>query len=145
MSKMVSDSNLQEFGTQFKSKLATVATSGNYNDLSNKPSIPSVSGKEDTSNKVQAISSSTTNYPSCNAVKTAVETIKNGNTIYAATVEGSDSGTSYAFPDETTTSTADEVIATQSYVDNAIDDINSEEWTFELENGTTITKTVLLG
>jgi hypothetical protein len=69
--------------------LATVATSGSYNDLSNKPTIPTVptnisaftndsgyitssalTGYEQTSNKVTSISSSSTNtqYPSAKCV-----------------------------------------------------------------------------
>lgn len=50
--------------------LATVATSGSYNDLDDKPTIPDVSGKENTSNKVTSLSSSSTDtqYPSAKCV-----------------------------------------------------------------------------
>jgi len=41
--------------------LASVATSGDYDDLSNKPTIPDVSGKEDTTNKVSTIDANSTN------------------------------------------------------------------------------------
>ncbi len=53
-----------------KPNFATVATSGDYDDLSNKPSIPDVSGKEDKSNKVTSLSSSSTDtqYPSAKCV-----------------------------------------------------------------------------
>ena len=105
---MVSDSNLQEFGSQFKSKLATVAVSGNYNDLSNKPTIP---------------------------------TITNGM-IEAEGLSGTTSGTSYALPDEYTNQDAVLLAADPT---SQIGTVTSEVWTFELENGTTITKTVLLG
>lgn len=77
MSKIVSDSNLQEFGVQFKSKLSAVATSGSYSDLSNKPTIPDVSGKEDTTNKVTSITASSTNtqYPSAKCVYDEIDGI----------------------------------------------------------------------
>lgn len=74
-------------GIDFNTKLSSVATSGNYNDLTNKPTIPTktsdltndsnfitshqdITGKEDTSNKVTSISSSSTNtqYPSAKCV-----------------------------------------------------------------------------
>jgi hypothetical protein len=58
MSKMVSDSNLQEFGTKLKSKLATVAISGSYSDLSNKPTIPSAPGTLNTNNTTAQTASS---------------------------------------------------------------------------------------
>ena len=53
-----------------KPNFATVATSGDYDDLSNKPSIPDVSGKEDKSNKVTSLSSSSTDtqYPSAKCI-----------------------------------------------------------------------------
>ena len=52
------------------SDLATVATSGDYDDLSNKPTIPSIAGLESISNKVTSISSASTNteYPSAKCV-----------------------------------------------------------------------------
>lgn len=72
--------------------LSTVATTGSYNDLSNKPTIPSktsdltndsgfltshqdISGKEDTSNKVSSWSSTTTDthYPSEKLVKDSLD------------------------------------------------------------------------
>ena len=37
MSKLVNDENLLRFGQKFKEKLANVATTGSYTDLSNKP------------------------------------------------------------------------------------------------------------
>lgn len=92
------DTSLQEHqdisGKANISDLAAVATSGSYNDLSNKPSIPTVptnissftndsgyltshqdiSGKEDKSNKVTSLSASSTNdqYPSAKAVYDAI-------------------------------------------------------------------------
>ena len=47
-------------------KLHKVSKTGSYNDLLNKPTIPDVSGKEDKSNKVTSLSSSSNNtqYPS---------------------------------------------------------------------------------
>lgn len=53
--------------------LSTVAISGSYNDLSNKPTIPDVSGKEDISNKTEEIDinniSSNTQYPTVSAIQ----------------------------------------------------------------------------
>lgn len=70
MAKIVNDSNLQEFGIKLKSKLSAVATSGSYTDLLNKPTIPSISDKEDISNKVTSISASSTDvqYPSAKCI-----------------------------------------------------------------------------
>lgn len=81
------------------SDLSTVATTGSYNDLSNKPTIPTVptnissfnndsgyltahqdiTGKEDKSNKVTSLSSSSTDteYPSAKAVFTNMGTLYN--------------------------------------------------------------------
>lgn len=120
MSKLVSDENLLRFGQQFKSNLAGVATSGSYNDLSNKPNL---SGKADVNNSNQ------------NFV---------AGDVTATTFTDDYAGNTWSFPGGSAESTADEVIASQNYVDDAIDDINSEVWTFELEDGTTVTKTVLL-
>ncbi|MBO7712412.1 MAG: hypothetical protein J6S85_02515 [Methanobrevibacter sp.] len=55
--------------TDFPS-LATVATSGSYNDLLNQPTIPDISGCEVTTNKVTALSvaSTDTQYPSAKCV-----------------------------------------------------------------------------
>ena len=77
--------------------LADIATSGSYNDLTNKPTIPSktsdltndsgfltthqdITGKENISNKVTSISSSSTNtqYPSAKAVYDAIDAIPSG-------------------------------------------------------------------
>lgn len=59
-----------------KSELKTVATSGSYNDLTDKPTIPSVTGKEDTANKVSAWSSTVNNthYPTEKLVKDSLDT-----------------------------------------------------------------------
>lgn len=58
------------------SQLATVATSGSYNDLTNKPTIPDVSGKEDSSNKVTSFQTTPddTHYPSEKLVKDSLDT-----------------------------------------------------------------------
>lgn len=59
-----------ETGILNKPTLAAVATSGSYNDLSNKPTIPDVSNMEVTTNKVTSLSSSSTHtqYPSAKCV-----------------------------------------------------------------------------
>ena len=46
MSKIVNDSNLQEFGQQFLSKLSSVATSGSYLDLTDTPTTQTVNNAE---------------------------------------------------------------------------------------------------
>lgn len=58
----------------------TSSFSGSYNDLTNKPTIPSTDGLESTSNKVTSISSSSTNtqYPSAKAVYDMIDS-KVGN------------------------------------------------------------------
>ena len=63
--------NKSELATKAdKSSLSAVATSNDYDDLDNKPTIPSVTGKEDTANKVTSLSSSSTDteYPSAKCV-----------------------------------------------------------------------------
>lgn len=72
-----------DYTTAEKNKLAnlaTVATSGSYNDLTNKPTIPDISGKEDVSNKVTTISSSSTNneYPTALTVYNALQNVGGG-------------------------------------------------------------------
>lgn len=59
-----------ETGILNKPTLAEVATSGSYNDLSNKPPIPDVSNMEVTTHKVTSLSSSSTDtqYPSAKCV-----------------------------------------------------------------------------
>ena len=68
-----------------------------------------ITDKENTSNKVVSITSSSTDsqYPSSKAVYNAIEGAK-------------------------------------SYADSAVANIDNETWTFELENGSTVTRTVLL-
>ena len=58
--------------------LKNVALTGSYNDLTDKPTIPDVSGKENTSNKVTAMSdqSTDTQYPSTKCVYKALYNIK---------------------------------------------------------------------
>lgn len=60
--------------------LSMVATSGSYNDLSNKPNL---SEKENASNKVTSISSSSTHtqYPSAKAVYELFNTIIDGDEV----------------------------------------------------------------
>ena len=81
------DNTINSKISQFGMSLSSVATTGSYNDLKNKPNIPSktsdltndsgfltqhqdISGKEDKSNKVTSISSSSTDtqYPSAKCV-----------------------------------------------------------------------------
>lgn len=120
MSKLVSDENLLQFGQAFKSNLANVATSGSYVDLSNKPNLSDKADLEDSNQHFVA------------------------GDIVTTTFTDDDTGDTWSLPGGSAASTADEIIASQSYVADAIDDINSEVWTFELEDGTTVTKTVLL-
>lgn len=75
------DSAIGKANTAIQSSdLATVATSGSYNDLSNKPNL---SEKENTSNKVTSVTSSSTNtqYPSAKAVYELFNTIIDGDEV----------------------------------------------------------------
>ena len=58
--------------------LKNVALTGSYNDLTDKPTIPDVSGKENTSNKITAMSdqSTDTQYPSAKCVYNALSNIE---------------------------------------------------------------------
>lgn len=180
MSKIVSDSNLQEFGTKFKSKLSAVATSGSYSDLSNKPTIPSAPGTLNTNNTTAQTASSSEalsgtiklhkvsktgsyndllNKPTIPAAqvqsdwnatsgmgvilnKPTIPTVTNG-LIDAKGLAGTDSGTTYALPDE---ATGDEDLVLVAADPSAqIGSVTSEVWTFELDNGTLVNKTVILG
>ena len=91
-----------------KPQLSTVATSGNYNDLSNKPNLTL---KEDKSNKVTTLSSTSTDtqYPSAKAVS---DFVKNYHFIEGdiTITENSSGNKEYAF------SNLDNVITPGQYV-----------------------------
>lgn len=75
------DSAIGKANTAVQSNdLSMVATSGSYNDLSDKPNI---SEKENTSNKVTSITSSSTNtqYPSAKAVYELFNNIIDGDEV----------------------------------------------------------------
>lgn len=78
VSGLVSESDLNTA----LSALATVATSGSYTDLSNKPAIPDTTNMEITTNKTTTISSSSTDnqYPSAKAVYDYIQSL-NGNGV----------------------------------------------------------------
>ena len=78
------------------SELATVATSGSYSDLINKPTIPTTTG----------------------------ELTNDSGFITSAALSG---------------------YATTSYVSTAISSQTKETWTFTLSDGSTVTKSVVLG
>lgn len=120
MSKLVSDANLLQFGQAFKDNLATVASSGSYADLTDKPLLSTKANLNDASQNFVAGDVTTT------------------------TFTDDSTGDTWCFPGGSAASNVDSVIASESYVDSAIGNINTEIWTFELENGTTVTKTVHL-
>ena len=49
MSKLVSDANLLQFGQAFKDNLSSVATSGSYTDLTDKPLLSTKANLNDSS------------------------------------------------------------------------------------------------
>lgn len=120
MSKLVNDENLLRFGQKFKENLADVATTGSYTDLSDKPNL---SDKADLDDPYQEFVS--------------------GNITTTTFTEDGD-GNTWSFPGGSAVSTADKIIASQDYVTTAISNINTEVWTFELFDGSTVTKTVHL-
>ena len=73
------------------SSLSTVATTGSYNDLTNKPTIPSISGLEETANKVSSWSTTTTDahYPSERLVKTSLDAKANSSSLSTVATSGS--------------------------------------------------------
>ena len=165
MPKIVSDANLQEFAIKIKGKLSSVATSGSYTDLSNKPTIPTVSqtysatstnamsgkavasavsGKQNTLTFDNFPVQNSSNPVTSGGVYTTIANQKHDGAAIATGLYGTNANTTYALPDEAD-GYEDEILATESYVSSAISGINSEVWTFELEDGTTVTKTVHLG
>lgn len=165
MTKLVSDSNLLKFGQEFKESLSSVATSGSYTDLSNKPTIPTVSqtysatsanamsgkavasavsGKQNTLTFDNFPVQNSSNPVTSGGVYTTIANQKHDGAAIATGLYGTTANTTYALPDEAN-GNEDEILATESYVSGAISGINSEVWTFELEDGTTVTKTVHLG
>ena len=75
MSKIVSSDNLVQIGRKFLNNLSSVAVTGSYTDLSNRPDLTL---KENISNKTTVVNSGSTDtqYPSAKAVNTAVEGAK---------------------------------------------------------------------
>lgn len=121
MSKLVSDANLLQFGQAFKDNLSGVATSGSYTDLTDKPDLSTKANMND----------STQNFVA--------------GDITTTTFTDDDQGETWKFPGGSSAN-VDHSIASEDYVDNAINDINSEVWTFTLtSDNSTVTKTVLLG
>ena len=78
-------------GKANSSSLSTVATTGSYNDLTNKPTIPSISGLEETANKVTSWSTTTTDahYPSEKLVKTSLDAKANSSSLSTVATSGS--------------------------------------------------------
>lgn len=180
MPKIVSDANLQEFATKIKGKLSSVATSGSYTDLSNKPTIPTAPGtlntnntSAQTANSSESLSSTiklhkvskTGNYndllnkPTIPAAqvqsdwnatsgmgvilnKPSIPAVTNGF-VEAKGIVGTGSGTTYALPDEATGS--EDLVLVAADPSSQIDTVSSEIWTFELDNGNLVNKTVILG
>lgn len=119
MSKLVNDENLLRFGQKFKENLADVATTGSYVNLLDKPNLSLKAALNDPAQSFVAGDITTTTFTD-------------------------DSGNTWSFPEGSEAANVDTIIASESYVDNAIDNMNSEVWTFELEDGTSVTKTVVL-
>ena len=103
-----------------KPTLATVATSGSYNDLSDKPTIPTTTN-ELTNNSGFITNAALTGY----ATETWV-----GQQGYQTASDVSTALSGYA---------------TTSDVSTAISSQTKETWTFTLSDGTTVTKSVVLG
>ena len=120
MSKLVSDANLLQFGQAFKDNLSSVATSGSYTDLTDKPNLSTKANANDSN-----------------------QTFVAGD-ITTTTFTDDDQGETWKFPGGSSAN-ADHSIASEDYVDNAISNIDAETWTFTLSDNSTVTKTVLLG
>lgn len=120
MSKLVNDENLLRFGQKFKENLADVATTGSYADLSNKPNLSNKADLEDSNQHFVA------------------------GDVKTATFTDDTTGNTWSFPESSAAATANNLIASQAYVNTAISNINSEVWTFTLMNGSTVTKNVNL-
>lgn len=146
MTKLVSDSNLLKFGQEFKESLSSVATSGSYTDLTNKPTIPTVSqtysatstnamsgkavasavsGKQNTLTYDALPTQNSSNSVTSGGIYTAIANQKHDGAAIATGLYGTNANTTYALPDEAD-GNEDEVLATQNYVSSAISGINSE-------------------
>ena len=148
-----------------KPNLAKVATSGSYNDLSNKPIIPTVNypvtdvkvgGVSVLSNKVAVIPELFDgNYDSLkNKPDLSVYALSSSLSTVATTGSYNDLTDKPTIPTKTSqltndsnfiTSAALTGYATTSDVSTAISSQTKETWTFELEGGSTVTKSVVLG
>ena len=124
------------------SSLSTVATSGSYDDLSNKPTIPAAQVNSDwnASSGVAKI----LNKPTLATVATSgsYADLTNKPTIPTTTNElTNNSGfiTSAALSGYATTSDVSTAVST------AISSQTKETWTFTLSDGSTVTKSVVLG
>lgn len=131
------------------SSLSTVATSGSYDDLSNKPTIPAAQVNSDwnaSSGVAQIL-----NKPTLSTVATSgsYNDLTDKPTIPTTTGElTNDSGfitsaalTGYA----TETWVSEQGYQTASQVSTAISSQTKETWTFTLSDGSTVTKSVVLG
>ena len=120
------------------SNLSTVATSGSYNDLSDKPTIPAAQVNSDwnaSSGVAQIL-----NKPTLATVATtgAYSDLTGTPTIPTTTSQLTNDS-------DFITSTALLDYATTSYVAMMINSQVRETWTFTLSDGSTVTKTVVLG
>ena len=140
------------------SSLSTVATTGAYNDLSGKPTIPdAVSGTNDGTNWTSlTIGSSTYGLASGGIESVDWSDILNKPTFATVATSGSynDLSDKPTIPTTTSqltndsnfiTSSALTGYATTSDVSTAISNQTKETWTFTLSDGSTVTKSVVLG
>ena len=107
-----------------KPTLATVATSGSYNDLIDKPTIPTATSQLDNDSNF-ITNAALTGY----ATETWV-----GEQGYQTASQVSTALSGYATTSDVSTA-----------VSTAISSQTKETWTFTLEDGTTVTKSVVLG
>lgn len=132
------------------SSLATVATSGSYNDLSNKPTIPTVPTK---TSQLTNDSGFTTHifYETPRSYSDGLLSLGNisyrWNNIYlvGGLMDGNNAHNYGLVVPNTTNYTYNKEIATTDDVSTAISGQTKETWTFTLADGTTTTKTIVLG
>ncbi len=111
--------------------------SGSYNDLTNKPTIPTISGTNDGTNWTSITINSDT-YAIPQGGSSGVTDVTLGGTSVV-------SGGVAVLPAYPSVPVTDVELDNVSIVSSGVAELTSETWTFTLSDGTTITKKILVG
>ena len=125
-----------------KPTLAPVATSGSYNDLTNKPTIPTKTSQL-TNDSNFVTSTALTGYATETYVSEQLETKQDVISDLATIRSGSEAGATAVQPAALSEYAKTSEVATA--VSTAISSQTKETWTFTLSDGSTVTKSIVLG